>query len=82
MLPVSMFLSRHDVMSVFTPGNHGSTFGGNPLAAAVGLKALEVLVTENLTSRAAELGDYLQSKLNRNLCFDYIHWFVECIHLQ
>ncbi len=44
LLPVSMFLARREVMEVFTPGSHGSTFGGNPLAAAVGLEALNVHV--------------------------------------
>ncbi len=59
LLPVSLFLSRKEVMDVFTPGDHGSTFGGNPLAAAVGIAAIDVLLTENLVSRAAELGNYL-----------------------
>lgn len=63
LLPVSLFLSRHDVMDVFTPGDHGSTFGGNPLAAAVALEALTVLIEENLIARARELGDYLQQQL-------------------
>ncbi|HVK54525.1 MAG TPA: ornithine--oxo-acid transaminase, partial [Burkholderiales bacterium] len=63
MLPVSAFLARNEVMEVFTPGDHGSTFGGNPLAAAVGLEALNVLVEENLCERAAELGAYLLERL-------------------
>ncbi len=63
LLPVSLFLTRRDVMAVFTPGDHGSTFGGNPLAATVGLKALEVLEEENLSARAAELGDYFYRAL-------------------
>jgi len=50
-------------MSVFTPGSHGSTFGGNPLACAVGLAALEVLVEEKLPQRAAEMGAYFQAGL-------------------
>lgn len=58
-LPVSMFLARRDVMDVFTPGDHGSTFGGNPLAAAVGLEALNILVEENLPRRSAELGAHM-----------------------
>jgi ornithine--oxo-acid transaminase len=62
-LPVSMFLARRDVMQVFTPGDHGSTFGGNPLAAAVGLEALNILVEERLADRSAELGDYLLNEL-------------------
>ena len=63
LLPVSAFVARRDVMEVFTPGDHGSTFGGNPLAAAVGLEALDVLVEEQLPQRAAELGDYLAAQL-------------------
>jgi ornithine--oxo-acid transaminase len=63
MLPVSAFLSSKEVMDVFTPGDHGSTFGGNPLAAAVGLAALQVLVDEQLVARAAKLGDYFQKQL-------------------
>lgn len=62
-LPVSMFLARSDVMDVFSPGDHGSTFGGNPLAAAVGLAALDVLVEEKLAERAAKLGEYFQVHL-------------------
>jgi ornithine--oxo-acid transaminase len=65
LLPVSVFLSRQDVMAVFTPGDHGSTFGGNPLAATVGLAALEVLVNENLISHAAEMGDYMMHHLQK-----------------
>ncbi len=65
LLPVSVFLSRAEVMDVFTPGDHGSTFGGNPLAAAVGVAAIDVLQKEKLTQRAAELGDYLQQNLKK-----------------
>ncbi|MDJ0940249.1 MAG: ornithine--oxo-acid transaminase [Woeseiaceae bacterium] len=64
-LPVSMFLARRDVMEVFTPGDHGSTFGGNPLAASVGLEALNILVEEGLAERSAELGGYLLEKLGQ-----------------
>lgn len=63
LLPVSLFLSRQDVMDVFTPGDHGSTFGGNPLAAVVGLEALNVLVEEDLVNKSAELGAYLMQGL-------------------
>ncbi len=63
LLPVSLFLSRRDVMDVFTPGDHGSTFGGNPLTATVALEALNVLFDENLIQRSAELGDYLHQNL-------------------
>jgi ornithine--oxo-acid transaminase len=63
LLPVSAFVARREVMEVFTPGDHGSTFGGNPLAAAVGLEAINVLVEECLPERAAELGDHLLARL-------------------
>jgi len=63
LLAVSAFLGRRDVMQVFTPGTHGSTFGGNPLAAAVALEALAVLVEERLSERAAELGPYFKQAL-------------------
>jgi ornithine--oxo-acid transaminase len=62
-LPVSMFLSKREVMDVFTPGDHGSTFGGNPLASAVGLEALNILVEEKLPERSKEMGDYLMGQL-------------------
>ena len=61
--PVSMFLGRKEVMDVFSPGDHGSTFGGNPLGAAIGLEALNILVEEKLAERSAELGDYLIAAL-------------------
>ena len=63
LLPVSLFLSRKDVMDVLKPGDHGSTFGGSPLAAVVGLRALEVLVEEKLTENAAALGHYFLRQL-------------------
>ncbi|GMQ89696.1 MAG: ornithine aminotransferase [Gammaproteobacteria bacterium] len=63
LLPVSLFLARNDVMRVFTPGDHGSTFGGNPLAAAVAIEAINVLVEEKLVSRSAVLGNYFLRKL-------------------
>ncbi|WP_275957542.1 ornithine--oxo-acid transaminase [[Phormidium] sp. ETS-05] len=59
--PISAFVSTHEVMDVFNPGDHGSTFGGNPLAAAVGRAALDVIVDEQLPEQAAELGAYLIS---------------------
>lgn len=62
-LPVSMFLARREIMQVFSPGDHGSTFGGNPLAAAVGLEALNILVEERLAERSAEMGEYLLAEL-------------------
>ncbi len=63
MLPVSMFLSKEEVMNVFTPGDHGSTFGGNALSAAVGLAALQTLDTEDMVSNAAQVGAYFLNEL-------------------
>jgi ornithine--oxo-acid transaminase len=61
--PVSAVLASKEVLGVFNPGDHGSTFGGNPLACAVARSALRVLVAENLIQRSAELGDYFLTKL-------------------
>jgi ornithine--oxo-acid transaminase len=63
LLPVSAFVGTENLMQVFTPGDHGSTFGGNPLAAAVGLTALDVLFDEGLIERSAELGGHLLARL-------------------
>lgn len=62
--PVSAFLAREAVMKVFQPGDHGSTFGGNPLGCAVAREALKILVDEKLAERAFALGDYFRDKLN------------------
>lgn len=64
-LPVSVFLTRKDVMDVITPGDHGSTFGGNPLAAAVGIASIDVLINEKMIENAAKLGDYLMQQLKK-----------------
>ncbi len=61
--PVSALVGSDEVLSLFTPGSHGSTFGGNPLAAAVGLAALDVIVKERLPERAAESGVYFLERL-------------------
>jgi ornithine--oxo-acid transaminase len=63
LLPVSAFLADECVMQVFHPGDHGSTFGGNALAAAVGLEALDLLIDEDLVAHSAELGDWLLAQL-------------------
>jgi ornithine--oxo-acid transaminase len=63
LLPVSAFVATNDVMQVFHPGDHGSTFGGNPLASAVAMAALDVLLEEELIERSAELGAWLLSEL-------------------
>jgi ornithine--oxo-acid transaminase len=62
-LPVSAFVARREVMDVFTPGSHGSTFGGNPLAAAVGLEALHVIRDEKLVEKSAVLGAHMLARL-------------------
>ncbi len=61
--PVSAVLSSRAIMGVFRPGDHGSTYGGNPLACAVARAALKVLVEEDLSARSAELGEYALSRL-------------------
>ena len=61
--PVSAILASQEVMDLFHPGDHGSTFGGNPLACACGKAALNVLLDEKLPERAAELGEYFISRL-------------------
>jgi ornithine--oxo-acid transaminase len=61
--PISAVLSSNAVMDVFQPGQHGSTFGGNPLAAAVGRAAIRVLHEENLVENAAVMGEYFQDQL-------------------
>jgi ornithine--oxo-acid transaminase len=61
--PISGILSSQRIMSVFTPGDHGSTFGGNPLASAIGIAALGVIRDEKLPERAAELGAFFKKRL-------------------
>jgi ornithine--oxo-acid transaminase len=63
--PVSAMLADEPVMSVFKPGDHGSTFGGNPLAAAVARAALRVLTEENMIENAHNQGEYLMGRLRR-----------------
>jgi ornithine--oxo-acid transaminase len=61
--PVSAVAADRSVMDVFRPGDHGSTFGGNPLACAVAREAIRVLVDEKLVQNAAEMGNYFMAKL-------------------
>ena len=63
--PVSAILADDDIMDVFKPGDHGSTFGGNPLASAVGMASLEVILEEKLPERAEELGNYFMEELRK-----------------
>jgi ornithine--oxo-acid transaminase len=61
--PVSVVLSSREVLGVFRPGDHGSTFGGNPLGCAVARTALKVLVEEGMIENAAHMGEYFQERL-------------------
>jgi ornithine--oxo-acid transaminase len=63
--PVSLLLARADILDIFQPGDHGSTFGGNPLAAAIGLEALNILIRDNLIENSATMGSYLQGELQK-----------------
>lgn len=63
--PVSAVLANDDIMDVIKPGNHGSTFGGNPIAAAVGMAALDVIKDEKLAQNAFELGELFRSELSK-----------------
>ncbi|WP_092579143.1 ornithine--oxo-acid transaminase [Hyunsoonleella jejuensis] len=63
--PVSAVLANNDIMNVIKPGNHGSTFGGNPVAAAVAMAALDVVQNENLAENAYNLGQLFRDELNK-----------------
>ncbi len=63
--PVSAVLANDNIMNVIKPGNHGSTFGGNPVAAAIGMAALEVIKDEELANNAQELGELFRSELSK-----------------
>lgn len=63
--PISAVLSNKEVLGVFIPGDHGSTFGGNPLACAVARAALKVLIEENMIDNAMEMGAYFLSQLKK-----------------
>jgi ornithine--oxo-acid transaminase len=61
--PISCVMANKDILGVFNPGSHGSTFGGNPIACAVSIAALDVLIDEKLAEKSLELGEYFISKL-------------------
>ncbi|SFA82070.1 ornithine--oxo-acid transaminase [Lentibacillus halodurans] len=63
--PISCVVANKDILGVFNPGSHGSTFGGNPLASAVSTASLEVLEEENLADRSLELGSYMMEELKK-----------------
>jgi len=62
--PISATCANNNIMDVFTPGDHGSTFGGNPLACAVAKTALEIIVDEHLADKAKTMGEYFMKQLN------------------
>ena len=62
-VPVSAVVARSDVLGVLRPGEHGSTFGGNPLACAVGIEVVDLLATGEYQERARELGAVLHARL-------------------
>lgn len=62
-MPISAVIANDDILGVLNPGSHGSTFGGNPLACAVAVAALDVIEQEQLANRSLALGDYLQQQL-------------------
>ena len=64
-LPISCVVADDEILGVFGPGSHGSTFGGNPLACAVSIAALDVLIDEDLCARSAQLGQYLLDELKK-----------------
>lgn len=64
-MPISCVIANEDILGVFNPGSHGSTFGGNPLACAVSIAALDVLVEENLVERSLKLGNYMMDELRK-----------------
>lgn len=61
--PISCIVANKEILSVFNPGSHGSTFGGNPMACAVSIAALDVLIDEKLADRSLELGNYFMDAL-------------------
>ncbi|AXI08753.1 ornithine--oxo-acid transaminase [Oceanobacillus sp. 143] len=63
--PISCIVANKDILGVFNPGSHGSTFGGNPLACAVSIASLNVLEEERLTERSLQLGDYMIAELQK-----------------
>ena len=66
-VPIGACLASEKAASVMKPGNHGSTFGGNPLACAAGLAVIETMQSEHLVAKAAEMGSYLLKSLQKEL---------------
>jgi len=73
MYPVSVVLADNAVMEVFTPGSHGSTFGGNPMAARIAMEALDIVKEEKLAENAERLGQVFRSEMQKLVEeFDYV----------
>jgi ornithine--oxo-acid transaminase len=64
-MPISAVAADEEILGVFEPGSHGSTFGGNPLACAVSVAAMDVLEEENLVQRSRELGQHFMDELKK-----------------
>ncbi|MFS0880090.1 ornithine--oxo-acid transaminase [Metabacillus niabensis] len=62
-MPISCVVANRDILHVFNPGSHGSTFGGNPLACAVSIAAIDVMIEEELVDKSLELGEYFLNRL-------------------
>lgn len=62
-MPISCVVANRDILHVFNPGSHGSTFGGNPLACAVSIAAIDVMIEEGLVDKSLELGEYFLNRL-------------------
>ena len=65
MYPVSAVLCNKEIMDVIKPGQHGSTFGGNPLASSIAIESLKVVLDENLSEKSYKLGNVFREKLNK-----------------
>ncbi len=77
MLPVSVVLSSDEVMGVFKPGQHGSTYGGNPLACKVTMEALDIIIQEQLPDHAFKMGEIFRNTLSRTLIQEMRHPMVK-----
>ena len=74
MMPISAVLANDNIMEVMTPGTHGSTFGGNPLASAIGMEAIQIIKDENLVENSYQMGELFRDTVNN---FD-VDFLFEC----
>jgi acetylornithine aminotransferase len=79
-VPIGACLARGEAAKQFKPGNHGSTYGGNPLVCKTALTVIEVLENEKLATRAAELGAYILAGFEKNLADVDGLWFTHQCH--